>query len=229
MPNTSSPAYRVLYQDDAILVALKPAGMPVQPDPSSDPDLLTLLSAEYGQLWLVHRLDRTVGGVMVFARTSASAAALSSAVQSHTAFEKRYVALVAGGLSGEETLRDLLFHDTRARRAFVVDRKRVGVKEATLERRAVDVQETAWGSTTLLDIRLHTGRFHQIRVQLASRGTPILGDGKYGSRVKCPLALFSYRLVFDHPVTRRRLVFTALPDPFAPWDAFASALRSLAT
>ncbi len=217
----------VLWEDDALLVVVKPAGVPIQPDPTGDADLLTRLQKRYGALWLVHRLDRVVGGVVVFARTAAAAAALSRDVQSHTAFEKSYVAIVAGVVDGTAELRDLLFHDTRSRRAFVVDRMRGGVKEAVLTRRAVCTREAACGTTTLLDIRLMTGRFHQIRVQLASRATPILGDGKYGSRVKCPLALFAYRLSLTHPVTGRRHVFTASPDGENPWDIYREEIRAL--
>ncbi len=217
-----------IYSDDSILVVVKPAGMPIQSDPTGDPDLLTCLKEKYGNLWLVHRLDRTVGGVVVFARTSTAAGKLSVAVQSHDAFCKEYVALVPGAVGGEETLVDLLFHDTRAHRAYPVDRRRNGVKEAKLTRRAVVTRHTAGGEATLLDIRLYTGRFHQIRVQLATRGTPILGDGKYGSRVKCPLALFAYRLSFDHPVTGRRLVFSAHPGDAEPWRDFSSDIDAMA-
>ncbi len=227
MRATPSIEYTSLYEDDSLLAVVKPAGVPIQPDPTGDPDLLSALTTRYGKLWLVHRLDRTVGGVVVFARTASVAAALSQAVQSHEMFEKSYVALVAGCVAGEEALTDLLFHDTRTHRAFVVDRRRNGVKEARLFRRSVVVHDTAWGTVSLLQVRLMTGRFHQIRVQLASRGTPILGDGKYGSRIKCPLALFAYRLAFTHPVTARPMIFTALPPHHAPWDAFFDEIQGL--
>ncbi len=227
MAQVETISYRVLYEDDAILVVVKPAGIPTQPDPTGDCDLLTALCERYGSVYLVHRLDRVVGGVMVFARTASVAAVLSRAVQSHETFRKDYLAIVSGELSGEETLRDLLFHDTRARRAYVVDRLRGGVKEAVLDRRAVASSATDAGIVTLLDIRLHTGRFHQIRVQLSSRKNPILGDGKYGSRFKCPIALFAYRLSFLHPLTARSLVFTASPDTADPWSLFEKELINL--
>ncbi len=227
MRTTPTCPLTVLYEDESLLVVQKPSGMPTQPDPSGDPDLLSALQALYGDVFLIHRLDRTVGGVMVFARTASAAATLSRAVASHTDFEKHYIAIVSGVRTGCEPLADLLFHDTRARRAFVVDRMRAGVKEASLVSTAVATEETPLGTATLCEVQLHTGRFHQIRVQLAARKTPILGDGKYGSRVKCPLALFAYRLVFSHPVTGRRLSFTASPDDVTPWNFFAEQIAAL--
>ncbi len=220
MQNFQAIDMQILHCDNDILVAVKPAGVPIQSDMTGDIDMMTSLAEIYGQLWLVHRLDRVVGGVCIFARTQHAAAKLSQAVQAEGDFEKTYLAVIPGELTGEGTYSDLLFHDKRSHRAFVVDRKRKGVKEATLSWRALASEKTEDGMVTLASVTLATGRFHQIRVQFASRKMPLLGDGKYGSRVKCPIALFASRLIITHPTTGRRHVFSATPSYQFPWELF---------
>ncbi len=217
----------VVFSDEQVLVVKKPAGIPVQPDLSRDADLLSVLKEKYGDLWLVHRLDRTVGGLVVFARTQKAAAFLSSIAGDGGKFVKTYLALVPGEVTGSGHWEDLLFHDTRSHRAFVVDRQRGGVKRAILDWETVAVGTYAGAQATLVKVQLDTGRFHQIRVQFSSRKLPLLGDGKYGSRVKCPIALFSYRLSFPHPITGRSLTFQLLPGEVAPWADFAPALQTI--
>jgi 23S rRNA pseudouridine1911/1915/1917 synthase len=210
----------ILYLDKDLLVCVKPAGMPTQADPGGEVDLLTHLQAEQGELYLIHRLDRGVGGVLVFARNRASAASLSREVQDHGTFQKQYLAITDGVCEGQGEMTDLLYHDRRLHKAFPVERPRNGVKEARLTYTALAHTSAMGRELSLVSVTLGTGRFHQIRVQFASRRLPLLGDGKYGSRVKCPLALWAYRLSFLHPVTGERLNFCAPPPPTHPWTLF---------
>ena len=157
---------------------------------------------------------------MVYAKTPTSAAKLSAAVQARE-LRKEYLAIVHGKpepASGE--MRDLLFHDRRQNKTFAVERQRAGVKEALLEYDTVESLRTARGEEcTLVHVLLHTGRTHQIRVQFASRGHTLLGDGKYGARGdNRPIALFATRLAFLHPVTRKKMEFELA------WDALAEIL-----
>lgn len=199
--------------------------MPVQPDPTADKDALTLCgemlcaTGEGSALWLVHRLDRVVGGTVVFARNKRTAAALSELFSSQST-EKEYLAVVEGVAEGG-VLEDFLYKDAAKGKAFVVDRKRAGVKEAKLEYTPLATAECERGIYTLVRVRLHTGRFHQIRAQLSSRGMPIVGDGKYGShdnRAKMP-ALFSSRLAFS--VFGKDFDIKKSPDKQSyPWSLF---------
>ena len=205
----------LLYHDKCIAVCLKPAGA------DSEADMPALLA---GQLRVpavscVHRLDRAVGGVMVYALTRESAAALSREMADGR-FRKEYRAVVHGRPEPEaDTLRDLLFHDRGKNKSFVVRRARAGVKEAVLDYRVLEEAE----GLSLLSVHLQTGRTHQIRVQFAARRHPLVGDGKYGSpRRDCAIALFSHALGFCHPQTGAALEFRAAPPPGFPWELFHS-------
>lgn len=209
----------ILYQDRHIAVCIKPAGVLSQD--GGENSMPRLLKAQLGVEYAapVHRLDRDVGGVMVYALSPEGAAGLSRAVQART-LEKTYLAVLRGVPEAPSgVLEDLLFHDQRRNKTYVVDRPRKGVKDASL---SYTVLETA-GARTLVQVRLHTGRTHQIRVQFASRRLPLVGDGKYGGREPgTPLGLWSYRLAFPHPATGKPLAFTQRPPDNALWDAFAS-------
>ena len=196
----------IIHMDNDIIVCLKPAGLLSEGEgPES---LLTVLSERCGgEIFPVHRLDRGAAGLMVFARHSKAAAGLSRAVQEKR-LKKEYFALISGVPAEKEgEMTDFLFKDSHKGKVFAVKRPRKGVREARLTYR------TLWsdGETSLVRIALDTGRTHQIRVQFSSRGMPLLGDGKYGSRVKGDLALFSCALGFPHPKTGKQMEFQAKP------------------
>ncbi len=174
----------ILYEDKDIVVCVKPVGL------DSEHELPTALG---GEIYPIHRLDKNVGGVMVHARTKAAAASLSKAVQEGTMI-KEYVARVHGTPPESGDWEDWLFKDSRKNKVFVVKKQRAGVKKARLEYRVSEP-----GETSLVRIRLYTGRSHQIRVQFASRGYPLVGDHKYGSRdeTTAPM-LFSCCLSFPY-------------------------------
>lgn len=191
----------ILYHDDGLAVCIKPVGMDAEHDvPAALQQILG------GDIFPVHRLDQNVGGVMVFARTKAAAAALSKAVQDGT-MVKEYVALVHGTPPESGDWEDLLFKDSRKNKVFVVKRERKGVKKAKLEYRRL-----SGGEASLVRIRLYTGRSHQIRVQFSSRGYPLVGDHKYGARDNSPAPmLFSCCISFPYNGQNHR--YEQLP----PW------------
>lgn len=207
------------------VIISKPAGVAAQPDPSGDEDAMTLTSrmlselGEKSELFPIHRLDRVVGGLLVFARERRWAATLSELV-SGRGLEKEYFAVVEGDAEGG-VMRDLLYKDSKAGKAYVVSGERRAAKPAELEYMRVASVPSERGVRTLVRIKLHTGRFHQIRAQFSSRGMPLVGDGKYGSRdnkAKMP-ALFATRLAFT--VGKEVCDVFALPDTDSyPWSLF---------
>lgn len=190
----------ILYSDNNIIVCIKPVGV------DSEKQMPELLKNEFGgDIFTIHRLDLNVGGVMVYARKKQAAASLSRAIQDGTMI-KEYIALVHGTPPENGDWEDLLFKDSRKNKVFVVKRQRNGVKKARLE--FVRLSE---GATSLVRIRLHTGRSHQIRVQFSSRGFPLVGDHKYGSRsIETSPKLFSCKLTF--PYQGKEVSFEAMPD-----------------
>lgn len=215
----------ILYKNKNFIAVNKPIGTPSQKDQTGAPDAMTLTSeylasiGEPSALWLVHRLDRVVGGILVFARTKSAAASLSAAFAERGA-EKYYLAVIEGEAEGGE-MRDFLYKDSAKGKAFVVERERHGVKEARLEYSPIAAVDYDGRRLTLVTIKLHTGRFHQIRAQFASRRHFLVGDGKYGSkdnRAKTP-ALFAYRLALTFG--GKEYEITATPDLSAyPWSLF---------
>lgn len=190
----------ILYEDREIAAVIKPVGLDAQ---AGVP--LELERQLGGTFYPVHRLDLNVGGVMVYARTKAAAAALSKAIQEGT-MVKEYVAMVHGVPPESGDWEDLLFKDSGKNKVFVVKRMRGGVKKARLEYRRLSE-----GEASLVHIRLHTGRSHQIRVQFSSRGFPLVGDHKYGSKdsASAPM-LFSRRITF--PYRGKQMCFEAWPE-----------------
>ncbi|MBQ3063955.1 MAG: hypothetical protein IJC99_04055 [Clostridia bacterium] len=210
---------QILYADADILVVVKPVGLLSEEAPEGS--LPTLLATDYGRLYPVHRLDRVVGGVMVYARNGKSAAALSRAV-SENRLIKRYIAVLEGKPERDaDTLSDLLFKDARQGKSFVVKTPRKGARAAELSYTVTGAAVYGEKPLTRVAVTLKTGRSHQIRVQFSSRGTPLVGDGKYGARVKAASpALFAVCLTLPHPKDGRELTFAAKPQGF-PFDLFA--------
>ena len=190
----------ILYSDKDLAVCIKPIGLDSEHEVPE-----ALCAALGGEAFPIHRLDKNVGGVMIYARSKKAAAALSKAVQDGS-LVKEYVALVHGAPPENGDWEDLLFKDSSKNKVFVVKKERKGVKKARLEFRRLTE-----GDSSLVRIRLHTGRSHQIRVQFSSRGFPLLGDHKYGARDEhtAPM-LFSCCLTF--PLNGKSHRFEALPD-----------------
>ena len=219
----------ILYENNEILVCVKPAG--TLSEKSDKPNSLPLiiekekLEASYPvSLFAVHRLDKEVSGVMVFAK-SANAAAKLSAQISDRSFHKEYLAIVEGVPEKEsDVLKDLLFKDSTKNKTFVVKRARKGVKEASLEYTTLASKD----ESSLLKIVLHTGRTHQIRVQFASRGHSIIGDKKYGSKSSlAAITLCSHKIAFADPITKKPLEFTYVPKELDLWNTYDDVLKSL--
>lgn len=190
----------ILYFDRQIIVCIKPVGM------DSESQLPEALKGQFGgEIFTVHRLDLNVGGVMVYARTKQSAAALSKTIQEGN-MVKEYVAMVHGTPDESGDWEDLLWKDSKKNKVFVVKRIRGGVKKARLE-----YQRLTQGDTSLVHIRLHTGRSHQIRVQFSSRGYPLVGDHKYGSKdIKTEPMLYSCKITF--PYKGKEISFESTPE-----------------
>lgn len=214
----------VLYEDNHLLVVEKPINMPVCEDESRDKDLLSLLKeyvkVKYNKpgevyLGLVHRLDRPVGGVMVFARTSKAASRLSKQVMDRE-LDKIYLAVVCGKVNDNGEFFDYLVKDTKKNMSFVTDK--IHGKEARLRYKRLAYRD----GFSLVEVYLETGRSHQIRVQFSSRGFPLVGDAKYNREHegKTNIALFAKRLSFKHPVSKEVLSFELkMPDRY-PFNLF---------
>lgn len=214
---------KVLYEDNHLLVVDKDPNIPMQKDSSNDEDLLTILKKylkeKYNKkgnvyLGLVHRLDRPVSGVCVFAKTSKAASRLSETIRKKE-FNKKYIAIVEGKLDKKEgTLEDKLLKDTKTNTVKVSPKG----KKAVLSYRALKTLN----NMSLVDIDLITGRSHQIRVQFSSRNHPLYGDHRYNKKVKekSQIALHSYEISFKHPTTKEMMVFRSFPkrEPFNSFD-----------
>lgn len=207
----------ILYQDDRIVVAVKPVGVLSTDEPGGMPELLRA-QLHTDCIRTVHRLDAQTGGVMVFARSRMAAALLSRQVRERQ-FSKCYLAVVHGvpqPQSGE--MRDLLGRDSLRRVTYVADTPSAETREALLSYETLGTVD----GLSLVRVQLHTGRTHQIRVQFASRGLPLAGDRKYGlPEDAAPLALWAYQLSFTHPQTGKEMTFTCLPPETEPWVRFA--------
>lgn len=209
----------VLYEDSDLIVCVKPVGVLSEGQADKNDNMNYLLAqyfdgrGESAQSFCVHRLDRAVGGTMVYAKTQRAAAKLSGIISSNE-MQKEYLAIICGAPENERGIyKDLLFKDSTKNKSFVVKRMRKGVKEASLEYELVKTAQAQEKTLSLVKIRLHTGRTHQIRVQFSSRRTPLLGDGKYGSSDNnCTVSLWSHRLSFRHPFSGKEIDFCSLPD-----------------
>ena len=204
----------ILFCDEHIIACVKPRGALSQADANGRDNMISMLEAQFGgKVFPLHRLDREVGGVMVYARTKAAAARLSCDIAEGT-FKKEYIALVHGVPENESgEMCDLLFKDSSKNKSFVVKRERKGVKKAKLEYELLNTANTENGPLSVVRILLHTGRTHQIRVQFSSRKIPLAGDKKYGARDDFEnLGLWSYRISLRHPATGELVTFYEEPD-----------------
>ena len=216
---------KVIYEDNHIIVVEKPPNIPSQGDKTEDTDMLTIikeyLKEKYNKpgnvyLGLVHRLDRPVGGVMVFAKTSKAASRLSNQVREKV-FKKEYLAIVDGKPEKNKgTLENYLLKNEKTNTSRIVKENTPGSKYAKLEYEVLKYNEEI--DLSLLKILLHTGRHHQIRVQLAGMGHSICGDQKYGTRGRGKqISLWAYKLTIEHPITKECMTFTDIPEPIGPW------------
>ena len=213
---------KILYKDTHLLLIEKPVGIPSQ---EADSDCVPQRLAQRGYLIkVVHRLDKPTGGVMACARTDKAAAKLSALVGEHELFQKEYLAVVQGvPEKAEDTYTDLLYHDVRMNKSYVVDRARKGVREAVLDYTVLETVTTDEGTFTLVRVCLHTGRTHQIRVQFAARKMPLYGDSRYGGVKGANLGLWSHRLSLPHPITKQPISAQSRPDTACmPWCLFQS-------
>lgn len=212
----------VLYEDEWLVAAVKPVGVLSEDSPSgaSMPELLRERYRSLGQsdyIATVHRLDKVVGGVMIFSRSREITGRLTASIRDRQIL-KEYLAVLRGHPEKpEDTLTDLLFRDAAHNKSYVVQRMRKGVREASLNYRELGRTE----DLSLVQVRLHTGRTHQIRVQFASRQLPLLGDIRYGSKdPRCSAALWSWHMSFLHPVKRKPVEVACLPPDQYPWNLF---------
>ena len=218
----------LLYEDKHLCIAIKPVGVLSEDHPTRR--CMPQLLREHFQaqkkpdfISTVHRLDLHVGGVMLFSRSNAVTGKLTGLVARHE-IEKEYLAILRGRPEkDEDTLTDLLFHDSTKNKSFVVQRERKGVREARLSYRVLGYCEAE--GLTLVKVRLHTGRTHQIRVQFSHRKLPLLGDIRYGSKAECSPALWSHHLAFTHPVTKKRVDVAAPPPAQYPWTLFENEIK----
>ncbi len=216
----------ILYEDNHLLIVEKPVNIPVQEDNSKDADLLTILKQDLkvryqkpGNVFLalVHRLDRPVGGAIVFGKTSKAASRLSDMIRRHT-IDREYLTVVHGRPKQKKAkLEHYLLKDNRKNKVSVESAKHPNAKKAILEYEVIDSKE----GLSLLRVKLHTGRSHQIRVQLSTIGHPIYGDQKYGQKHNQPgqqIALWAHTLSFEHPVRKEPLSVKSAPPETFPWD-----------
>ena len=217
----------ILFKNKDFTVCIKPQGIPSQPDPSGCVDMTALLSEELikngekSDIFVVHRLDRSTGGLIIYARNKEAAAAFSRLVAEKDSFQKEYLAVISGMPENESgNMTDYLFKDSAQKKAFVVKSERKGAKLASLDFKTLQTVSEDDKIFSLLRITLNTGRFHQIRAQLSSRGMPIYGDGKYGSREKAPnFALWASKIAFIYK--GKSYEFESAPDlSQKPWSLF---------
>ena len=209
---------RILYENQDFAVCIKPRNVLSQAGKPGETSMIDLLSAQLGsEIYPVHRLDRQVGGVMVYAKTPEAAAYFSREIQQGN-MKKEYLAVVHGAPEADSgELSDLLLHDARKNKSYVVSRMRGGVKKARLSYAVLRREE----DRALVQVRVFTGRTHQIRVQFASRKLPLIGDGRYGGG-SGEMALWSVRLTFRY--RGKELCFAELPDSLGGWTEFPALI-----
>lgn len=218
------PKINIIYEDNHLLVVEKPVSIPVQEDKSKDIDMIRLLK-DYriknenksgdAYIGLVHRLDRPVGGIMVFAKTSKAASRLSEEIRNNT-FHKTYLAVIKGILKNkEDTLNDYLIKNEKENKSYVTSKDKG--KASSLKYKVISEKD----NLSLVEINLITGRSHQIRVQFSSRNHPLVGDSKYGNNPNnIDIALFAQSITLVHPITKETLTFTLKVPNRYPFNIF---------
>ncbi len=222
----------VVYEDNHVIVAVKPPNMLSQADKTKDADILSMvkeyIKVKYNKpgnvyVGLVHRLDRPVGGLMVFARTSKAAARLSAQMREHE-MGREYLCVTEGQVKDKFTLINYLIQNERMNRVMVCDADERGAQEAILHGHCLSRK----GGLSLCSLRLETGRKHQIRVQMKEMGAPLWGDHRYGHGIPGQqIALWGYKLTFEHPTTKNIMTFQHLPCG-SVWNNFADELTDMA-
>jgi 23S rRNA pseudouridine1911/1915/1917 synthase len=224
---------KIIHEDEYIVVIEKPHNMPSQGDLSLDDSVLDYLEYYYEEkniknpeIYLLHRLDRPVGGVMVLAKTKEANKEISRQIQNRS-FKKEYLCVVSGKPQCKENkIENYLTKNSKTNMSSVCDKNSKNAKLAVLDYKVIKSVETdEHGILSLLNIKLHTGRHHQIRVQLSNAELPIWGDNKYNpafnkSRTSSQIALWSHKLKFNHPKTKNEVCFTATPEESFPWSIF---------
>lgn len=219
---------KVIYEDNHLLVVEKPVNILSQGDDTNDKDMVNLLKQyikeKYNKpgnvfIGLVHRLDRPVGGVMVFAKTSKAASRLSEQIRNKT-LKKTYRAVIHGTMVKEESiLKDYLYKNKKTNMVSVVNKNHKEAKNAELSYKTLDTKN----GLSLVEIDLKTGRPHQIRVQFSSRKHPLFGDQRYGqgvNKVGQQISLWSYKIEIQHPTTKEKMEFICEPPKEYPWNTF---------
>ena len=222
----------IVYEDNHVIVAVKPPNMLSQADKTKDADILSMvkeyIKVKYNKpgnvyVGLVHRLDRPVGGLMVFARTSKAAARLSAQMREHE-MGREYLCVTEGQVKDKFTLINYLIQNERLNRVMVCDADERGAQEAILHGHCLARKN----GTSLCSLRLETGRKHQIRVQMKEMGAPLWGDHRYGHGIPGQqIALWGYRLTFEHPTTKNIMTFQHLPTG-SVWNHYAEELTDMA-
>lgn len=221
----------ILYQDKFIIVCEKPVNILSEKQTNTKrtmPDILKKMSGAY-EVDTIHRLDKMVGGTMVYSISRKATSVLSKMVRDHK-LTKEYLAVVTGKPEEESgEMCDILFKDSKKNKSFVIKTMRKGAKDAKLEYTTLATKDNNGTEVSLVKIRLHTGRTHQIRVQFSHRKMPLLGDGKYGSHDNgCFIALWSNHLKFDHPIIKKSVdEYSFPPITQYPWKLFKTEIKKL--
>lgn len=218
---------KILFEDKYLIAVEKPIGVMSQLDSRGGDSMPKRLSeyllgkGEDGYIGVVHRLDTTTGGIILYSKSPKITGKLSEIVSGES-YNKEYLCVVEGKMENDSGIVcDFLYHDKQKNKSYVVKGQRKGAKEAKLEYNLIDTKESDKGVKSLVRVHLLTGRTHQIRVQFSSRKHPLCGDGKYGSRDNgCFAALWSHRCEFEHPVTRKKIELVSYPDNNYPWNLF---------
>ena len=218
----------VIYEDNHLLIVEKPVNISVQQDSTNDKDLLTILKeyikVKYNKpgnvyLGLVHRLDRPVGGIMIFAKTSKCASRLSEQIRLGS-IDKWYLAVVNGELKKQtDILEDYILKDEKNNVTKIVKKDTTKSKYAKLEYNVLEYNKDE--NLSLVNIHLYTGRHHQIRLQFNNIGHTLYGDQRYGKQDKKQIALWAYKIEFNHPITNERIAFDLLPKKIGIWSKFS--------